>query len=79
MTESGADPGERAQILLLRAETLLASGAPESVDEAVLALEGARDAASTSGVDAGLRRTIETRLEWARIRRDGREPEQSTD
>jgi hypothetical protein len=71
---AGVDPGERAQVMLLRAEELLASDAPESLDEAVLALEGAQDIAGGARVDEGLRSTIETRLAEARARRDGEEP-----
>ena len=71
MSGAGIDPSERVQVLLLRAEGLLASGGPESVDEAVLALEGAQDAAGNPGVDAGLRSTVETRLAEARARREG--------
>ena len=72
MSGAGVDPSERAEILLLRAEELLASGAPESVDEAVLALEGAQDVAQGAGVDQGLRDRIERQLADARVRRDGR-------
>jgi len=71
---AGIDPGERAEVLLLRAEELLASGGPESLDEAVLALEGAQDAAGGSGVDPALRERIDERLASARARRDGEEP-----
>ena len=74
MSGAGIDPGERAEILLLRAEELLAGDGPESLDEAVLALEGAQDVAAGSGVDAEVRERIDERLAHARARRDGEEP-----
>lgn len=79
MSGAGVDPAERAEVLLLRAEELLASDDPESVDEAVLALEGAQDAAGETGVDQGLRDRIEERLADARARRDGEEDEPSAE
>lgn len=74
MSGAGADPGERAEVLLLRAEELLAGDGPEALDEAVLALEGAQDAAGGAGVDPALRERIEGRLADARTRRDRAEP-----
>jgi hypothetical protein len=73
---AGVDPSERAEVLLLRAEELLASATPESLDEAVLALEGARDAAGETGVEPALRERIDERLASARARRDGEEEDE---
>ena len=74
MSGAGVDPGQRAEVLLLRAEELLAGNGPEALDEAVLALEGAQHAAGGSGVDPALRERVEGRLSEARGRRDGAEP-----
>jgi hypothetical protein len=79
MSGAGVDPGERAEVLLLRAEELLAGEGPERLDEAVLALEGAEDVAKGSGVDQGLRARIAERLADARARRDAAEPEPGSD
>jgi hypothetical protein len=74
MTGAEADPSERAEVLLLRAEELLQSGGPESRDEAALALEGARDAAQAEGVDQALRDRIDQHLAEARRGDNRREP-----
>jgi hypothetical protein len=50
---AGVDPAERARILLLRGDELLASGTPESLDEAMLAYEGGLEVAREPGVDDG--------------------------
>ncbi len=78
MTGAGVDPGERARVLLLRGDELLESGRPESLDEALLAYQGALElAADPSVADDELQRLLEERVETARDRlaRGGSAPE----
>ncbi len=78
MSGAGIDPGERARVLLLRGDELLESGRPESLDEALLAYQGALElAADPSVADDELRRLLEERVEMARERltRGGSAPE----
>ncbi len=78
MTGAGIDPGERARVLLLRGDQMLESGSPESLDEALLAYQGALElAADPSVADDELRRLLEERVETARDRlaRGGSAPE----
>ena len=72
MTGAGIDPGERARVLLLRGDELLESGGPESLEEALLAYEGALElAADPSVADDDLRRLLEERVDTARERLAG--------
>jgi hypothetical protein len=68
MSRAGVDPSERVQVLLLRGDELLEAGGPESLDEAVLAYEGARDAAADPAVGDDLRAVVDERLAGARER-----------
>jgi hypothetical protein len=69
MSGAGIDPGERARVLLLRGDELLESGRPESLDEALLAYQGALElAAEPSVADDELRRILEERVDTARDR-----------
>jgi hypothetical protein len=72
MSGAGVDPTERVQTLLLRGDELLASGDPESLDEALLAYEGARDAAGNPAVGSELRTVVEERLASVRERLEKR-------
>jgi hypothetical protein len=68
---AGADPAERARILLLRGDELLASGTPESLDEAMLAYQGGLEVAREPGVeDAELPGLFEQRIADVRRRLD---------
>ena len=69
MSGAGVDPGERARILLLRGDELLAAGTPESLDEAMLAYQGGLEVAREPGVeDADLPRAFEERIAVVRRR-----------
>ena len=71
MSGAGADPAERARILLLRGDELLASGTPESLDEAMLAYQGGLEVAREPGVeDAELPGLFEQRIADVRRRLD---------
>ena len=71
MSGAGVDPAERARILLLRGDELLASGTPESLDEAMLAYEGGLEVAREPGVDdAELPGLFEQRIADVRRRLD---------
>jgi hypothetical protein len=70
MSGAGVDPSERVQVLLLRGDELLEAGGPESLDEAVLAYEGARAAAADPAVGDDLRAVVDGRLATARERRE---------
>jgi hypothetical protein len=64
---AGVDPGERARILLMRGDELLAAGTPESLDEAMLAYQGGLEVAREPDVDdAELPSVFEERI--ARVR-----------
>jgi hypothetical protein len=68
---AGIDPAERARILLLRGDELLASGTPESLDEAMLAYQGGLEVAREPGVeDAELPGLFEQRIADVRRRLD---------
>ena len=78
MSGAGIDPGERARVLLLRGDQMLESGSPESLDDALLAYQGALElAADPSVADDELRRILEERVDTARDRlaRGGSAPE----
>lgn len=69
MSGAGIDPGERARVLLLRGDQMLESGSPESLDEALLAYQGALELAAAPDVaDDELRRILEERVDTARER-----------
>ena len=81
MSGAGVDPGERARILLLRGDELLAAGTPESLDEAMLAYQGGLEVAREPGVeDADLPRAFEERIAVVRRRlKPGSEEEDEPD
>ena len=69
MSGAGVDPGERARVLLLRGDELLAAGTPESLDEAMLAYQGGLEVAREPGVDDDdLARVLEERIATVRRR-----------
>jgi hypothetical protein len=69
---AGVDPAERARVLLLRGDELLASGGPESLDEALLAYQGGLEVAREPGVDdEELPRLFEQRIATVRSRLEG--------
>src|SRR5215208_6915497 len=81
MSGAGVDPGERARILLLRGDELLAAGTPESLDEAMLAYQGGLEVAREPGVeDAELPRLFEDRIAAVRRRLEpGADAEEAPD
>ena len=69
MSGAGVDPVERVRVLLLRGDELLESGSAESLDEAMLAYQGALDLAAGPNVaDDELRSTLEERIATTRDR-----------
>jgi hypothetical protein len=81
MSGAGIDPAERARVLLLRGDELLAAGTPESLDEALLAYKGGLEVAREPGVeDAELPRELEERIASVRRRLDpGADDEEETE
>jgi hypothetical protein len=72
MSGAGIDPGERARVLLLRGDELAQSGRPESLEEALLAYQGALELAADATVaDDDLSRLLEERVDATRERLAG--------